>query len=83
MDTPHGLMKGTLNFKQDGSKITGALELGPMGSFDLKGNVDGGTVGFTIEMPEGQGSLKFTGKLDSGKISGTTDPHEFKWEATR
>ena len=49
MDTPHGPMKGSLDFKQDGSKVTGTLEMGPMGSFPLKGNVDGASVGFDIE----------------------------------
>jgi hypothetical protein len=83
MDTPHGPMKGSLDFKQDGSKVTGTLEMGPMGSFPLKGNVDGTSVGFDIELPEGQGTLKFTGQMDGGKITGTTTPHEFKWEATR
>ena len=83
MDTPHGPMKGSIDFQQDGSKITGKLELGPMGSFNLKGSVDGSTVGFEIEMPENQGTLKFNGKMDGDKISGSTDPHELKWEASR
>ena len=41
MDSPHGPMKGSLEFKLDGSKLTGTAELGPNRSFPLKGEVDG------------------------------------------
>lgn len=83
MDSPHGPLKGSIEFKQDGSKVTGTLDLGPMGSFPLTGSVDGPKIGFAIELPEGQGTLKFDGKVDGEKMSGSTDPHSFKWEASR
>jgi hypothetical protein len=83
MDTPHGPMKGSLDLNQDHSKITGTLDLGPMGSFSLKGTVDEAKIAFDIELPDNSGTLKFTGSLESGKMSGTTDPHNFAWSATR
>ncbi len=83
MDTPHGPMKGSLEFKQEGSKITGTLELGPMGTMALHGNVESGNIVFAIDLPENQGSVKFTGTVDGDKMSGTSDAHDGKWTATR
>lgn len=83
MDTPHGPMKGSLDLNQDHAKITGTLALGPMGSFSLKGTVEDTKIAFEIELPNANGTLKFTGAIDSGKMSGTTDPHNFAWSATR
>ncbi len=83
MDTPHGPMKGSMEFKQDGSKVAGTLELGPMGSFAFKGSVEGAKIAFDVELPENQGTLKFAGTIEGDKMSGTTDPHNFNWAATR
>jgi hypothetical protein len=85
MDSQHGPVKGSLDFKQEGSKVTGTVELGSMGSFALKGELDGAKIAFEVELPEGQGTLKFEGKIEGDKItgSGTTPRHGFKWEATR
>src|SRR5579872_3395911 len=74
-------MNGTLDFQQEGCKITGKLEL-PLGSFELKGSVDGAKVAFDIELPQGAGTEKFAGQIDGAKLTGTTDPHGFKWEAS-
>ena len=83
MDTPHGPMKGSLDLNQDHSKITGTLELGPMGTFSLHGTVGEAKIAFDIELPDNAGTLKFTGAIESGKMSGTTDPHNLAWSATR
>jgi hypothetical protein len=83
MDSPHGPLKGSVEFKLDGSKVTGTIDFEHMGSFPLKGAVDGQKIAFSIELPEGQGTLQFDGKVDGDKISGATAPHSFKWEASR
>jgi hypothetical protein len=81
LDTPHGAMKGGLEFKQEGSKITGKLNLEGMDAFDLKGTVDGAKIAFDLEMPDNQGTVKFTGTLNGDKITGTTE--HGGWTATR
>ena len=83
MDSPHGPLKGSLELKQDGTKVTGTLELGPMGSFAVKGNAEGSKIAFDIELPDNAGTLKFSGTIAEGKMSGTTDPHSLNWEASR
>ena len=83
MDTPHGLMKGSIDFQQDGSKVTGTMDIGPMGSFALKGSVEGEKVTFQVELPDNAGTLTFTGKVDGDKMSGTTNPHDITWTATK
>ena len=83
MDTPHGLMKGSIDFQQDGSKITGTMDIGPMGSFALKGTLEGEKVTFQIELPDNAGTLTFTGNVEGEKMSGTTSPHDIAWTATK
>jgi hypothetical protein len=86
LSTPHGPMKAALQVKQDGTKITGTCDLGPMGSMALNGTVDGKRISFAIEMEGGQ-KIVFSGVVTSttagAKMTGTTDPEGGEWTATR
>jgi hypothetical protein len=74
-------MKGALVMKQDGSKLSGTLEIDQFGKLDVTGNVEGNSVSFVVEL---QGSpFKFNGSLNGGKMSGGTDPEGASWTATR
>ncbi len=70
-----GTQQGTLQFQQDGSKLTGTME-GERGSAPLSGTVNGNTVSFTVEMKGERRSmtLAFTGTVDGDKMSGTFQP---------
>jgi hypothetical protein len=82
VETPHGPMKGPLEVKQDGSKLTGTYELEQFGSMTLTGKVEGDKVSFSMEV-QGPGiTLVFTGTVDGDKMSGSTD-HAGNWTATR
>jgi hypothetical protein len=81
VDTPHGAMKGALELKLDGSNVTGSMELPAMGTFPVKGNLDGAKIVFDLQLPDNQGSLKFTGTVAGNKISGTSE--HGGWTATR
>jgi hypothetical protein len=71
--------QGTLALQQDGSKLSGTYT-GPRGTFSATGAVQGNQINFTMR---GMGKkLSFTGKVDSGKMNGTTDTGG-SWSATR
>lgn len=80
VDTPHGPMKGSLEFQQDGSKITGKMDLPAMGAFNVKGTLDGPKIAFDLELPD-QSTVKFTGTVDGNKITGASE--HGGWTATR
>jgi hypothetical protein len=82
VDTPHGAMKGPLEVKQDGSKLTGTYELEQIGSMALTGKVEGDKVSFSMEVPGPGLTLTFTGTVEGDKMSGSTD-HAGNWTATR
>ena len=82
LSTPHGPMKAALQVKQDGAKITGTCDLGPMGSMPLNGTVDGKRISFAIEMEGGQ-KIVFSGVINGAKMTGTTDPEGGEWTASR
>jgi hypothetical protein len=82
MDTPHGPMKGPLEVKQEGSKVTGTYELEHIGSMTLTGKVEGDKVSFSMEVPGAGVTVAFTGKVEGDKMSGSTD-HAGDWTATR
>jgi hypothetical protein len=82
VDTPHGPMKGPLQVKQEGTKLTGTYELEMFGSMSLAGTVEGDKVSFNMEVPGAAMTLIFTGTVDGDKMSGSTD-HAGNWTATR
>src|ERR1700686_142116 len=72
LQTPHGPMKGGLQVKQDGTRITGTCDVDQMGSMALTGTVDGKRISFSIEIQDGQ-KITFSGVLEGSKMTGTTD----------
>jgi hypothetical protein len=82
IDTPHGPMKGPLEVKQDGAKLTGTYELEMFGSMTLAGKVEGDKVSFNMEVAAAGITIAFTGTVDGDKMSGSTD-HAGNWTATR
>jgi len=75
-------MKGPLEVKQDGSKLTGTYELEQIGSMTLTGKVEGDKVSFSMEVPGPGLTLTFTGTVEGDKMSGSTD-HAGNWTASR
>ena len=61
LDTPHGAISLTYEFKQDGAKLTGSVQ-GPMGDpiAIQDGKVDGDKVSFSITYSGPQGEIKIT-----------------------
>lgn len=82
VQTPHGPMKGGMQVKQDGTKISGTCDMEHLGSMALTGTVDGKRISFTIEVQAGQ-KITFSGVVDGNKMGGTTDPEGGEWTATR
>ena len=82
VQTPHGPMKGGLQVKQDGTRITGTCDVDQMGSMALAGTVDGKRISFSIEIQDGQ-KITFSGVVEGTKMTGTTDPVGGDWTATR
>lgn len=82
LETPHGPMKGPLEVKQDGSKLTGTYELEQIGSMTLTGKVEGDKVSFSMEVPGPGLTITFTGTAEGDKMSGSTD-HAGNWTARR
>jgi len=80
-DTPHGIVKGDLEVKQDGSKITGTLTAEHIGTMALSGTVEDKKVSLGIELPGG-GTFAFTGTVDGDTMSGSTELGG-AWTATR
>lgn len=75
----NGQRQGTLQIKQDGSKLSGTFE-GERGSVPLKGRLEGTQVSFNVKARKRQ--MSFTGTVDGGKMSGTTEQGS-SWTATR
>jgi len=69
-----GNEQGALHLQQEGDKLTGTL-VGPRGSSELTGTVQGSNISFNVEM-QGRRSftLAFTGTVDGDKMSGTLQP---------
>ena len=82
LDTPHGPMKGPLDVKQDGAKLTGTYQLEMFGAMTITGKVEGDKVSFNMEVPAAGMTLAFTGTVEGDKMSGDTD-HAGKWTAAR
>jgi hypothetical protein len=81
LETPHGLMPGTMQVKQDGAKISGSVDVEHMGTMALTGEVAGGKISFSLEIPSNE-KVTFTGTIAGDKMSGSHD-HGGSWSATR
>lgn len=81
METPHGVVKGPMEMKQDGAKLLATWEPDQMGPMKIAGAIDGKKVSFTMEAPGG-GNFGFKGTVDGKKMSGETDQGG-PWSATR
>lgn len=82
VETPHGLMGGSLQLKQEGSKVSGTCEVEHMGTMATTGSVENAKVSLSIELPSGD-TFKLLGSIDGVKMSGTTDPFGGNWTADR
>ncbi|MCU1236639.1 MAG: hypothetical protein JWP63_4606 [Candidatus Solibacter sp.] len=81
LDTPHGKMPGSLVLKQDGSKLTGSVDVEHMGSMALTGEMAGEKISFSIEIQAGQ-KITFAGSVAGDKMSGSMEQGG-SWSATR
>ena len=81
VDTPHGQMPGALQLKQDGSKLTGSVDVEHMGSMPLVGQVEGTKLSFSIEIQDSQ-KITFTGTVAGDKMGGSMEQGG-SWSATR
>ena len=82
MQTPHGPMNAAMRVNQDGTKIDGTGDTDHTGPLSLSGAVDGNRISFSVEMPGGQ-KITFSGIVEGNKMSGTTNPENGTWRATR
>jgi hypothetical protein len=68
-----GEQQATIQFQQDGSKLSGTLE-DSGGSSQLTGSVAGNNVSFSVQVQGRPMTLAFTGTIDGDKMSGTFQP---------
>jgi hypothetical protein len=71
VDTPNGKRESTIDFKQDGEKLTGTVH-GQMGDTPLAGSVKGSDVSWSVTREfNGQSfRIDYTGKVEGSKMSG-------------
>jgi len=71
---PEGPIAVTATFKQDGEKVTGAIET-PQGKADLTGTLKGKAlnISFSIAGPNGPLDVKVTGEVDGAAMKGIVD----------
>lgn len=72
--SPNGASESTAIFKQDGTALTGTLEIPDLGSAKVSGTVKGDTVrfGFTIDVQGNQIPVQVSGMIkDKDNMSGT------------
>ena len=71
--------QATLQLQQNGAKLSGKFE-GARGSTSVTGNLQGNQVTLNVKMRRRKAT--FTGTVDGGKMSGTTE-QGVSWTATR
>ena len=74
IETPNGNLDATLTMKQDGDKITGSVT-SQLGESPIVGTANENDVAFTMTLDrDGQSQvLKYSGKVEGDKISGSID----------
>jgi hypothetical protein len=72
VETPGGARQSTVEFKQDGKDLTGALH-SRMGDAPLTGTVNGDQVSFSVtrERDGQQFKIEYSAKVEDAKMSGT------------
>jgi hypothetical protein len=71
---PEGAINATATLKQDGDKVTGAIE-SPQGTAELTGTMKGNVLNmsFTIAGPNGNLDIKVNGEVDGANMKGIID----------
>ena len=71
---PQGPVNAAATLKQDGEKVTGAIE-SEAGKADITGTMKGKTLNmaFTVQTPNGPLDVKVTGEVDGAAMKGTID----------
>jgi len=70
-----GSRQATIQFQQDGSKLSGTFQDSAGGSSQLTGNIAGNNVSFSVQVQGGRAiTLAFTGTVNGDKMSGTFQP---------
>jgi hypothetical protein len=81
LTAPHRAISGTLDLKQEGSKLSGTWATDHVGAIPITGSIDGKNVSLAMEV-HGM-SVKLLGTVDGSKMSGKIDPDMGTWAATR
>lgn len=87
-ETPQGEMEGVLMIEESGSGHTGSINVADQKNELQNVAVDGNEVTFdrTVETPNGNLDLSYTGTVEGDKIEGTIDAGQFgeiPFEGTR
>jgi hypothetical protein len=72
VETPGGTRQSTVEFKQDGKNLTGAIH-SQVGDAPLTGSVDGDQVSFSVtrERDGQQFKIDYSAKVEDAKMTGT------------
>lgn len=81
LQSAHGTLKGSAELKQAGARITGSWDTEGMGIVPVTGAIDGKNVTLSVEL-HGT-AVKMTGTVESTKMSGSMEPGNGTWAATR
>jgi hypothetical protein len=69
-----GSQQATIQFQQDGSKLSGTFQDSAGASSQLTGSVAGNNVSFSVQIQGRPVTLAFAGTIDGDKMSGTFQP---------
>lgn len=71
---PEGPIVATASLKQDGEKVTGAIQI-PQGNAEMTGSLKGKALNlsFSIAGPNGALEIKVTGEVDGATMKGVID----------
>ena len=79
LDTQIGEATWTATLEQDGTALSGEIDIGDRTVLPLEGNVDGASISFTFIVPDLDGDLpiNLSGRIDGRTIEG--DEGNFVW----
>ena len=79
LDTQIGEAAWTASFEQDGTALSGEIDIGDRTVLPLEGQVDGASISFTFIVPDLDGDLPIvlSGRIDGQSIAG--DEGNFVW----
>lgn len=81
LTAPNRAISGTLDLKQDGTKLSGSWATDHVGAIPITGSIDGKNVSLAMEV-HGM-AVKLIGTVEGSKMSGKIDPDMGTWAATR